>query len=193
MALRLPITHRGDVWGMAISLCELLCGRFVWRSEADTAEVVLAQSLGLCNLRDGLPSTLLRRSPLDVRQLYTPAPRHFPLRRNEYARLEVLSPCNWGLEQVLGEGWQETDRFELGELLFHALVIDPELRPSAADVLKCRFALRPDAGSEVQEEEEACALGAYEAQPAEADALSDEVASAGEDAEHPAMPPGTSE
>merc|ERR1719440_2235645 len=70
MVLRLPISHRGDVWGVAISLCELHCGRAVWCNEGDTAEIVLAQLLGLCDLRAGVPASLLRRSPLDVRKLY---------------------------------------------------------------------------------------------------------------------------
>lgn len=137
MALRLPITHRGDVWGLAVSLCELHCGRSVWRHEADTAEVVLAQSLGLCGLREGLPSSLLRRSPLDVRQLYTPAPRHWPLRRNSLGQLEVLRPVRWGLEQVLGESWRENGKGDFAELLQTALVVDPAYRPSAAQLLEC--------------------------------------------------------
>lgn len=144
MALRLPITHQGDVWGLAISLCELHCGRAVWRSEADTAEVVLAQALGLCDLRDGLPSSLLRRSPLDIRQLYTPAPRHFPLRRNALGQLEALCPARWGLEQVLGENWRETGKGELKGLLQHALVVDPAIRPSAAQLVECCRFVKPE-------------------------------------------------
>jgi len=145
MALRLPITPRGDIWGMAVSLCELFCGRFVWRNEADTAEIVLAQALGLCNLRDGMPVSLLRRSPLDVPQLYSPAPQHFPLRRNPLGQLEMLRPSQWGLDQVLGEGWDVDPggTAELGELLQCALVMDPAERPSAKDLLEtCRFAGR---------------------------------------------------
>lgn len=137
MVLRLPITHASDVWGMAISLCELYCGRFMWRNEADTAEVVLAQSLGLCSLRGGLPPSLLRRSPLDVRQLYTPAPCHYPVRQNAEGQLEVLRPVRWGLEQVIGEGWRENDKAELGQLLETALVVDAAHRPSAAKILEC--------------------------------------------------------
>ncbi|CAE8584008.1 unnamed protein product, partial [Polarella glacialis] len=143
MTLRLPITHRGDVWGVAISLCELFCSRFVWRSEQDTAEVVLAQALGICNLKDGLPSSLLRRSPLDVRQLYTPAPRHWPLRRNTRGQLEALRPVRWGLDQVLGHGWQETHKGELGQLLEAALIIDPTFRPSASNLLRRCIFLQP--------------------------------------------------
>lgn len=135
MTLRLPITHRGDVWGLAISLCELHCGRCVWRNEADTAEVVLAQSIGLCNLQQGLPTSLMRRSPLDIRQLYTPAPRHFPLRRNALGQLEALQPMRYGLEQVIGEDWRESGKGELQELLQGALIIDPMYRPSAAQLL----------------------------------------------------------
>ncbi|CAK0839794.1 unnamed protein product [Prorocentrum cordatum] len=127
MALRLPITHRGDVWGIAVSLCELYCGRFVWHCEADTAEVVLAQALGICGLREGVPSSLLRKSPLDIRVLYTPAPRHLPLRRTPLGQLEALQPRRWGLEQA-------------------ALVMDPAHRPSARELLeKCRFVTKEEA------------------------------------------------
>jgi len=141
MCLRLPITHRGDVWGIAVALCELYCGRCVWRSEADTAEVVLTQGLGLCNLRDGVPASLLRRSPLDVRALYSPAPRHWPLRRTGRGQMETLRPSRWGIDQVLGHGWQDTDKVELGQLLLAALVLDPTFRPSASQLIKsCSFA-----------------------------------------------------
>jgi serine/threonine protein kinase len=141
MALRLPITHRGDVWGIAVSLCELHCGRFVWHCEADTAEVVLAQALGICGLHEGVPSSLLRKSPLDIRVLYTPAPRHLPLRRNPLGQLEALQPRRWGLEQVLGEGWREGEKAAFGELLQAALVMDPAHRPAARELLEtCSFA-----------------------------------------------------
>eukprot|EP00419_Tripos_fusus_P047552 CAMPEP_0172815616 /NCGR_PEP_ID=MMETSP1075-20121228/11854_1 /TAXON_ID=2916 /ORGANISM="Ceratium fusus, Strain PA161109" /LENGTH=679 /DNA_ID=CAMNT_0013655469 /DNA_START=59 /DNA_END=2096 /DNA_ORIENTATION=- len=136
MVLRLPITHSGDIWGLAISLCELHCGRFVWSNESDTAEVVLAQSLGLCDFRDGLPWSLLQRSPLDVRQLYTPAPRHLPLRRNTLGQLEALQPLQWGLDQVLGIGWGTSDKYDFGRFLQRALALDPEARPSAAELLE---------------------------------------------------------
>jgi serine/threonine protein kinase len=140
MTLRLPITTRGDVWGLAVSLCELHCGRFVWRNEADTAEVVLAQALGLCGLVEGLPSSLLRRSPLDVRLLYTPAPYHLPLRRNNLGQLEALRPAAWGLDQILGMGWRRHGKGDFGDFLQAALIIDPLHRPSAAQLLeRCKF------------------------------------------------------
>mmetsp|Transcript_13405 Transcript_13405/g.31482 ORF Transcript_13405/g.31482 Transcript_13405/m.31482 type:complete len:653 (+) Transcript_13405:75-2033(+) len=143
MTLRLPITHRSDVWGVSVSLCELHCGRVAWRNEADTAEVVLAESLGLCGLRDGVPSSLLRRSPLDVRLLYTPAPKHLPLRRNALGQLEALQPLHWGLEQVLGAKWRDNRKAEFGELLQCCLIVDPLCRPSAAQVLDCCRFLAP--------------------------------------------------
>jgi serine/threonine protein kinase len=140
MALKLPITHHTDVWGLAISLCELYCGRRVWNSELDTAEVVHAQALGLCGLVAGVPSSLLKRSPIDIQQLYTPAPRHLPVRRDAFNRIEVLQPAIWGLGSVLGEGWQEDDRGPLGDLLQRALVADPCERPSAEKLLEtCDF------------------------------------------------------
>mmetsp|Transcript_122438 Transcript_122438/g.305674 ORF Transcript_122438/g.305674 Transcript_122438/m.305674 type:complete len:710 (+) Transcript_122438:148-2277(+) len=145
MALRLPITHKGDVWGVAISLCELHCGRFMWRNEADTAEVILAQAIGLTGLKTGLPSALLRRSPLNLRQLYTPAPRHFPLRQNALGQLEALRPTRWGLEQVLGDGWRDGEKVGVGELIERALVVDPICRPSARELLEgCSFVASSD-------------------------------------------------
>lgn len=140
MTLRLPITHCSDVWGLAVSLCELHSGRSVWQSESDTAEAVLAQALGLCNLPDGIPASLMRRSPVDIRQLYTPAPRHLPLHKNILGELEVLQPVSLGLEQVLGQCWSEEGKGALHELLQAALVMDPAYRPSAADLLEsCSF------------------------------------------------------
>jgi serine/threonine protein kinase len=140
MTLRLPITHKGDVWGLAVSLCELHCGRCVWRDEADTAEVVLAQALGLSNQRDGLPTSMLKRSPLDIRQLYSPQPKHFPVRRNILGYFEALQPVLWGLDQVLGENWREVGKGEFGDFLQTALVVDPVYRPSAAELLEsCSF------------------------------------------------------
>jgi serine/threonine protein kinase len=146
MSLRLPITHRADVWGLAVCLCELHCGRNAWRIAADTTEVILAQSIGLCNLRGGVPMSMLRRSPLDIRVLYTPAPRHLPMRRNPMGEFEVLQPTSWGLDQVLGESWDRTaGKHELHDLLKAALVFDPEQRPSAAQLLEsCQFASQPD-------------------------------------------------
>lgn len=143
MTLRLPIGHRSDIWGAAVSLCELHCGRVVWRSEVDSAEVVMAQALGLCNLRDGLPASLLRRSPLDVRQLYTPAPRHWPLRRAA-AHLEAVRPKRWGLDQILGPQWQDSSKVEFGEFLLAALVLDPAFRLSAEELLECCSFLNPE-------------------------------------------------
>lgn len=144
MALRLPITHRSDVWGVAVSLCELHCGRFVWRTEADTVEVVVAQQIGLCGLRNGLPSSLLGRSPLDITQLYTPAPIHLPLRKNGQGKMEVLRPVRYGLSQVLGDDWQEQGKGDLQNFLSTALVADPEARPPASQLLQHRFAASPE-------------------------------------------------
>jgi len=150
MTLRLPISHKGDVWGLAVALCELHCGRNVWRNEQDTAEVVLAQALGLCNLYSGVPMSMIRRSPLDIRQLYTPAPRHFPVRRNMLdGSLEVIQPTFWGLEQVLGRNWQEAGKAGLHELLHAALVLDPMVRPSAAQLLEsCTLVAEPEASDQ---------------------------------------------
>eukprot|EP00811_Abedinium_folium_P025981 NODE_3761_length_1990_cov_5.369297.p1 GENE.NODE_3761_length_1990_cov_5.369297~~NODE_3761_length_1990_cov_5.369297.p1 ORF type:complete len:563 (-),score=157.14 NODE_3761_length_1990_cov_5.369297:138-1826(-) len=150
MVLRLPITHKNDVWGLAVSICELHCGRATWRSEADTSEVVLAQSLGLCGLADGLPLELLSRSMLDVTQLYTPgaaaggtdeALGHRPVRRAAEGQLEALRPAWCGLAQVLGDHWELGHKLALGRLLSLMLVADPEERLSAQELLEsgCAF------------------------------------------------------
>lgn len=143
MTLRLAIDHKGDVWGFAVCLCELHCHRNAWRSEVDTAEVILAQGLGLANQQDGLPTAMMKRSGLDIRLLYTPQPKHFPLRRSVMGKLEVLRPQSWGLDQILGENWQRTEKTALGELLTAAFVIDPVERPPASELLKMKF-LQPE-------------------------------------------------
>jgi len=149
MVLRLPIDHKADVWGFTICLCELHCQRNAWRSEADTAEVILAQGLGLANQQDGIPLAMIKRSGLDIRLLYTPQPKHFPLRRSVMGMLEVLRPQNWGLEQVLGDNWREI-KGDLGRLLEAALVIDPMERPSASELLEMKFCQREADSNEVE-------------------------------------------
>jgi serine/threonine protein kinase len=149
MTLRLPIDHKADVWGFSICLCELHCQRNAWRSEVDTAEVILAQGLGLANQQDGIPLAMIKRSGLDIRLLYTPQPKHFPLRRSVMGMLEVLRPQNWGLEQVLGDNWR-TEKGDLGELLEKALVIDPMERPSASELLEMKFCQRVADSNEVE-------------------------------------------
>merc|ERR1711912_103468 len=66
MTLGLPITHCSDVWSASIVICELYTWRhpYCGHTAGNTEIVALAQALGLCNLRDGLPSAILRRSPL---------------------------------------------------------------------------------------------------------------------------------
>ena len=41
MMLRIPVDHRNDVWALAITCCELFTGRFAWRCETDTWEVIM--------------------------------------------------------------------------------------------------------------------------------------------------------
>lgn len=140
MVLQLPITHVADVWGLAVALCELHCGRSMWRGDADSVEVILAQSVGLCNLREGLPQALLQQSPIDVCSFITPGPRHLPVCRSEQGHLEVLEPQAWGLEPVLGKNWDASEKKGLGELLQAALVIAPSERPTASQLLEtCEF------------------------------------------------------
>lgn len=139
MVLRLAITHRADVWGFAIALLELYSGRFMWNGEADTAEFILAQSLGLANARDGLPEDLLRRSPLDIRQLYTPYPSYFPVQRVGASHKE-LRPESWGLECVLGaESDWDAKKKVFADFVTTALILDHEERPSAKDLIDHKF------------------------------------------------------
>jgi len=143
MHLRLAITDRADVWGLAVALLELYSKRFMWNCEADTSEFILAQCLGLVNAKDGLPQDLMRRSPLDIRQLYTPAPSFFPVKRTgsaPNAKQKELRPATWGLECVLGpeETWDAKKQI-FADFIKTALVMDPLHRPSALDLLQHAF------------------------------------------------------
>merc|ERR1711972_909709 len=147
MILRLPITDRCDVWGLAITTLEVYSGRFLWCGEPDTVEVVLAQILGLINAKDGLPEDLMRRSPLDITKLYSPWPQHFPLRRvgeGHGCVLEELRPCTWGLGRILGDeaGFSQTMK-EFVSYVKASLKADHEERPSAAELLECAFVAGP--------------------------------------------------
>jgi len=58
--------------------------------------------------------------------------------------LEVLQPTEWGLDHILGKGWEfqhEKERF--GELLETALVINPKSRPTAAELLERNTFVKP--------------------------------------------------
>jgi len=143
MVLGLAVTHRGDVWGLGVSLCELLCGRAAWRDENDSVEMVFSQWLGLCGLQDGIPSSMLRKSHVDFRQLYTPAPRHLPIRwssANSHVA-EVLQPTKVGLDQVLGKKlWNAAVDCGFAQVLKALLVVDPRERPSAQMLIERFFA-----------------------------------------------------
>eukprot|EP00746_Dinoflagellata_sp_MGD_P065586 gnl/MRDRNA2_/MRDRNA2_27313_c0_seq1.p1 gnl/MRDRNA2_/MRDRNA2_27313_c0~~gnl/MRDRNA2_/MRDRNA2_27313_c0_seq1.p1 ORF type:complete len:646 (-),score=115.60 gnl/MRDRNA2_/MRDRNA2_27313_c0_seq1:22-1959(-) len=150
MALRLPITAKADVWGLAVSLLELHSGRTMWSNDDDTIEAILAQALGLLNARNGLPSELLRRSPLDITRLYSPAPAHFPCcRMSGTNKLEEMRPAVWGLGQVLGHSthWDE-EKSNLADFVVKAMEMDPQKRPSAAEMMSHAFienaAKKPD-------------------------------------------------
>lgn len=143
MVLRLPITAKHDVWGHAVALFELYAGRNMWNKEGDTVEYVLAQSLGLCNARNGMPADLLKRSPIDVRQLYTPAPCHFPVQRMGHApnlRFKEFRPARWGHGCVLGpeENWDDMTKL-LSQYVQTCMTIDPNERPSASEMLSHEF------------------------------------------------------
>jgi serine/threonine protein kinase len=143
MMLRLAITDKTDVWGLAVSLLELHSARALWNCEADTAAIVLAQALGLVNARDGLPESLLRRSPLDIRQLYTPSPAHFPIMRVGHgfnSRYKELRPATWGLGCVLGDEakWNGTQR-DFAAYVLESMTLDHEQRPPAAQMMSHSF------------------------------------------------------
>jgi len=136
LILKLPTTHVSDVWGLAVTMCELHSGRCMSRDARDTS-TILAQSLGLCNLRQGLPRDFLKQSRADIRSFVSPGVRHLPVSQRS---LEVLEPKNWGLNQILGKDWETSDKSKLGQLLQKALVMSPNERPTAAVLLdKCSF------------------------------------------------------
>lgn len=143
MMLRLPITDKADVWGQAVALLELYSGRNMWNEEEDTVEYMLAQALGLVNQKAGLPEKLLRRSPLDIRQLYTPSPAYFPVQRMGVAphvRFKELRPATWGLSCILGDEtkWDKTKK-QLADYVLKAMALDPEDRPHAVDLMPHDF------------------------------------------------------
>lgn len=143
MVLRLPVTAKHDVWGHAVALFELYAGRNMWNKEGDTVEYVFAQALGLCNARDGMPADLLRRSPIDIRQLYTPSPCHFPVQRIGQApnlRFKEFRPGRWGHGCVLGpeEEWDGMKKL-LSQYVQTCMTLDPKERPSAAEMLSHEF------------------------------------------------------
>lgn len=142
MILKLPISHVTDVWGLAITLCELHTGRCMWRGGRDTAEMILAQAMGLCKdlEKKGIPVALLKQSPANIRSFITPGPRHLPVCCGAEGMLEMLEPQEWGLNQVLGVGWGKNDKEKFGALLETALVMNPQKRPTASEILeKCSF------------------------------------------------------
>ena len=99
---------------------------------------MLAQALGLVTAKAGLPEKLLRRSPLDIRQLYTPSPAYFPVQRMGVAphvRFKELRPATWGLSCVLGDEtkWDATKKL-LADYVLTAMALDPEDRPHAVDL-----------------------------------------------------------
>lgn len=152
MMLRLPITDKADVWGHAVALLELYSGRNMWNEEEDTVEYMLAQALGLVNEKTGLPEKLLRRSPLDIRQLYTPSPAYFPVQRLGVApnvRFKELRPATWGLACVLGDEtkWDNTKK-QLSAYVLRSMKLDPEDRPHAVDLMDEDF-LNPELGEPV--------------------------------------------
>ena len=99
---------------------------------------MLAQALGLVTAKAGLPEKLLRRSPLDIRQLYTPSPAYFPVQRMGVAphvRFKELRPATWGLSCVLGDEtkWDKGKKL-LADFVLTAMALDPEDRPHAVDL-----------------------------------------------------------
>jgi serine/threonine protein kinase len=144
MMLRLQVTHKADVWGLAVALLELHCGRAAWCGESDTVEVVLAQMLGLTNSRSGLPPAMLKQSPLDIRQLYTPHPAYFPVQRYGTfglgASFQEMRPATWGLGVVMGDEdeWNET-QIVFADFIGDAMQLDPNARATAAELMTRAF------------------------------------------------------
>eukprot|EP00931_Biecheleriopsis_adriatica_P063420 TRINITY_DN38407_c0_g1_i1.p1 TRINITY_DN38407_c0_g1~~TRINITY_DN38407_c0_g1_i1.p1 ORF type:complete len:733 (+),score=147.96 TRINITY_DN38407_c0_g1_i1:42-2201(+) len=143
MNLGIPVTHLSDVWSLGVLLCELHCGRGIWFSDTLTPEEVMTQALGLAGMREGVPSSLLKRAPVDVRRFYTPAfsfsRGHMPVLRLPDGTVEILSPQEFGLEQVLGDLWREEGKAELRELLAACLQLDHLTRLRAAELLQLSF------------------------------------------------------
>eukprot|EP00930_Biecheleria_cincta_P003099 TRINITY_DN104034_c0_g1_i1.p1 TRINITY_DN104034_c0_g1~~TRINITY_DN104034_c0_g1_i1.p1 ORF type:complete len:691 (+),score=115.86 TRINITY_DN104034_c0_g1_i1:34-2073(+) len=150
MNLGMPITHVSDIWSLGVLLCELHSCRGTWYSDTLSPEEVMTQALGLAGLSEGVPSSLLRRAPIDVQRFYTPAflysRGHMPVLRKPEGSVEVLRPMETGLEQILGANWQAAGKAPLQELLARALQLDHLRRSSAAQLLQsCSFVSAPAA------------------------------------------------
>jgi serine/threonine protein kinase len=166
MFLRLPITDRSDVWGLAVTLLELISKRAMWCAEEDTEELMLAQLLGLAKLRDGMPKSMLQRSPIDVTRHYSPPPQCFPVRNlanaGEPCKFEELRPATWGLSHILGdEAEWDKGTIDFAGYVAASFTADPEERPSAEELLRFDFVSEaPDARKRVTTKASAVGLEA---------------------------------
>jgi len=146
MGLGLPVTHSSDIWSLAVVLCELYSGcpsSLALCTDKEAVQVSVAQALGLSSMPEGIPSSFLRKSPLDLRRNFTPAftaaRGHLPLRQNHDGELETLRPTQFGLAHMFGEK-QRQDVLGFREFLEAALVFDGTIRPSAKQLLmRCDF------------------------------------------------------
>lgn len=121
-----------DLWSLGITLCELACGRNLWRSPKDQFPELISQMQGLEPETQQWVVGRGYENPM-FRDFFTPQGR--AVRRVSETTLEVLEPVGC-LEDLLGLGAEGASLLDLIRQLMRP---DQRLRPSAAELLAHTF------------------------------------------------------
>jgi dual specificity tyrosine-phosphorylation-regulated kinase 2/3/4 len=123
---------KNDIWSLGVTLCELCCGRNLWRSPSDRFPELMAQMQGLePDAANWVAGRGLQCS--NYRDFFTPQGR--PVRATGSGRLEVLEPVG-NLEDLLELGSEGASFVDLVRNCFRP---DQRFRPTAADLLEHPF------------------------------------------------------